>query len=136
MSIPMNAILVEKGFAKDAGRFFTKAGLLVRDGAVWCGKAIKVLVTDFLVPGMKAIWPYFVSALAFGWSLIQTPIGLGASAFAICGGAGYAILAYANVKDKDPDTSKVTLVMLRVIAGSCFLAAGVAVAAGVALTIA
>ena len=70
-------ILLNKKFATDAGKFAATAFKVVKEAAIWCGHVLKVLWVDYLVPAMKFIWPYIVSAASFIGRMLITAPGLG-----------------------------------------------------------
>lgn len=127
-----NAQLISKDFWGSVGGVFKTIGKGIKDAVVWCGRVIKVLFTDYIVPAMKKVWPYIVSALTAVWNFLKTPAGLGTMGLLAGIGIGLGLLAYANTDTVEDEKDIVTRVMLRVFAGLSFALGGAAFAVGIA----
>lgn len=127
-----NVELVSKDFWGSVGGAIETVATAIKDVVVWCGHVIKVLFTDYIVPGMKKVWPYIVSGLSALWSFLKTPVGLGTMGLVAGVGVGLGLLAYANRDEVEDGKDIVTRVMLRVFAGLSFALGGAAFAAGIA----
>lgn len=113
--------------------FWGSVGNAIKDAVMWCGRTIKVLFTDYIVPGMKKIWPYILTGLTFIWEFLKTPAGLGTMGLIAGVSIGLALLSYANIESVEKEEDIVTRIMLRVFAGISFALGGAAFAVGIAL---
>ena len=132
----LTAVLTDRNVLKHMGKVAKTTGKFLKDAALWMGHAIKVLFTDYLVPGMKAAWPYIsAAAVAVGQAIIS-PIGLGtlalATGIAISAGC-FALSKSQNLKGKEYRmhrwTLQVTAIFVAAIGGALF-ATGVMVGIG------
>jgi len=133
----MNFIASTELVPKSAWSSFTSATKTVcsgiKDAALWCGRVIKVIFTDYIIPAMKKIWPFIQKCLIYIWEFMKTPAGIGTTCCFAGIGVGLALLAFANLDSIEDEANFIARVMLRVFAGFSFAIAGASLAVGIAL---
>lgn len=130
MSVSVEMVPVQKGFWSGIGSATKTVCIGFKDGVVWCGRMVKTLFTDYIIPAIRKIWPRIVAACKYLWNFIKTAPGLGALGCLLGVGAGLSILAIAN-KDSMKNR-KVTRVALILLASLVFIAGAGALGAGIA----
>lgn len=124
-----HAELIPKGFWETTGSAAKSVGSAIKTAVVWCGHAIKVLFTDYLIPGMKTIWPYVAGGMAATWNFLKTPIGLGTAGLIFFVGIGIGLFSYAHAVKKEE--SEAAILMLRIAGIASFVLGGIAFSFGI-----
>jgi len=127
--------IVKADFMQDVGDFFKAVGNGVKEGALWCGKTIQRITSDYIVPAMKVVWNTFVAAMQKVWEFLQTPLGWATAGLVGCASLGTSLLAAAESENLAGSHHSVTRIMLRTFAASSFVAAGLIGGAGITLTL-
>jgi hypothetical protein len=122
---------IKKGFWSVGGST-PKAAIcvIIKNGIVWCGRVIKLLFSDYLIPVIKKILFAIRTGFEVIWKFINTAPGMGTLGCLIGTGFGLTLIAISRKglrKDK-----KVMRLALHIFAGLSFLCSAGALAAGLA----
>lgn len=123
------AVFASRTFATAAGATFQA----IKSACLWCGHVIKVIAVDYIVPGMKFVWPYLVRGGAYVGSLLITAPGLGSIGLILGIGASAACFALAESKHFEGEEYRLQRILLHVAAVAFAVLGGAAFATGIAL---
>lgn len=124
-----NALLAPRTFATVATTTFQG----IKNAGLWCGHVIKVLCVDYLVPGMKFVWPYLARGAAYLGSLLMTAPGLGT--MGLVAGVGLSALCFTLAESEhfEKPEHRIERILLHIAAIACAVLGGAAFATGIAL---
>jgi hypothetical protein len=119
----ISAAMIPEGVASTAGNAAIGTGNTL-NGSVWFGRMIKSFFADYLFPGIKQVWNFFLSVP-----------GIGVLAFTGLSTIGTILLAFSNSRSMQGATHKIGRFITRFFACFSFVLAGASLATGVLLGI-